>query len=37
MQHFRVVSLIFTVLGSLTLALSASADSASTLTLNVDG
>lgn len=37
MQHLRVVSLLFTVLGSLTLALSASADSASTLTLDVDG
>ena len=37
MQHFRVVSLIFTVLGSLTLALSASADSASTLTIDVNG
>ena len=37
MQHFRVKSFLFTVLGSLTLALSASANSSSTLTINVDG
>lgn len=37
MQHFGVVSLLLTVLGSLTLALSASADSASTLTIDVNG
>ena len=37
MQHFRGVSLLFTVLGSLTLALSASTASASTLIIDVDG
>lgn len=37
MQHFRVRSFLFTVLGSLTLALSASANSSSTLTIDVDG
>lgn len=37
MQYFRVGSSLFTVLGSLTLALSASANSSSTLTIDVDG
>lgn len=37
MQQFRVGSFLFTMLGSLTLALSASANSSSTLTIDVDG
>lgn len=37
MQHLRVGSFLFAVLGSLTLALSASANSSTTLTIDVDG